>query len=68
MKKEDTYNYEAEHSDAVFLTKISFTLAAIAGFLLNLKGMLTIACFLFAMIFAYYTTKHLVTPYNYLNC
>lgn len=43
--------YDVEHSDAVLLTKLAFTLGSSAGFILNLKGLLAFVCLLATFIF-----------------
>ena len=58
--QDKTYNYDEEHADAVMLTKLSFTLAAIAGFFFNIKEMFACALIIFAFVFALYSTKNMV--------
>jgi hypothetical protein len=58
--QDKTYNYDEEHADAVMLTKLSFTIAAIAGFIFNLKQILTLVLLIFAVFYAFYSTKNMV--------
>ena len=53
--------YDMEHSDAVLLTKIAFTLGSSAGFLLNLKGILSFVCLLATAVFSFLFTKSMVS-------
>ncbi len=52
--------YDIEHSDAVLLTKIAFTLGSSAGFLLNLKAHFTFICLLSIAVFSFQFTRTMV--------
>lgn len=54
-----------EHSDAVLLTKIAFTLGSSAGFILNLKGFLTFVCLLATAVFSFQFTRTMVKELSF---